>query len=133
MPTATFYRQLGLLTLAVGGALAAIHLSVATLQPFLGFALASVALFAALTAGIYHTARAAAGHENRNRLAQYVMVLTFAKMFLGLGFVYGYYALAGASSRWFLLSFFVAYFAYTAFETVVLVRLNKAGVGQAGT
>ena len=126
MTDATFYRQLAALTLFCAFVLSALALSWAPLSPHVGFTLGSVAFYAALTVAIFVSARSAAEHKNQARLAQYVMVLTFVKMFVSLVVVMGYYYIARPTSKAFLLPFFVAYFAFTIYETVVLLRLNKS-------
>ena len=122
----TFYRQLAALTLGCAFVLSALALSWPPLSAHLVFTLGSVAFYAVLTIAIYVSARAAAAHKNQARLAQYVMVLTFVKMAVSLAVVMGYYYIARPTTKAFLLPFFVAYFAFTIYETVVLLKLNKS-------
>jgi len=48
---------------------------------------------------------------------------------VGIALVYGYYLLGRPPGRFFLLPFFTAYFIYTVFETVYLLKLNKQASG----
>ena len=84
-----------------------------------------VALFFGLTLVIYYSATPAAKSENKARLAQYVMVLTFVKMMLSIVLVYAYFRLGNPPSRSFLFPFFVSYLFYTIYETIFLVNLSQ--------
>ena len=126
MLSAYFTRGLLLTTLLVGACIGIEYLFIADLQPQWPFLLVCLAVFALLTVVINRTATKAAKHEKQIRLAQYIMVLTFAKMVLSIAVVVGYYYLADPPSRSFLLPFFTAYFGFTIFETLFLLRLNKA-------
>ena len=119
-----FYPGLALTTLfgAVLLGIQAYFLPVLQEQwPFLAACLGVFAVFCVLT---YFSARPAARAKNQARLVQYVLGFTFVKMMVGLGLVYGYYLLGQPPGRWFLLPFFTAYFIYTVFETIYLVKLN---------
>lgn len=89
------------------------------------FMLGGVGLFFALTIAIYYSAVPAAKSENKARLAQYVMVLTFVKMMLSIILVYAYFKLGDPPSRTFLYPFFVSYLCYTVYETLFLVKLAQ--------
>lgn len=122
----SFFTGLLLTTILVSAAVALSAYLMPSLQSQSGWLLGCVAFFVVLSAVIYVTALAAARSENPARLAQYVMVLTFVKMALSIAAVYAYYLLAKPESRSFLLPFFLAYFGFTIFETMWLVRMNKA-------
>lgn len=89
------------------------------------FMLGGVGLFFALTIAIYYSAVPAAKSENKARLAQYVMVLTFVKMMLSIILVYAYFKLGNPPSRTFLYPFFISYLCYTVYETLFLVKLAQ--------
>lgn len=91
--------------------------------PFMGLTLA---LFVALALAIYFTAIPASKSDNKARLAQYVMVLTFVKMALGIALVYGYFSYGNPPNRSFLFPFFTAYLCFTVYETLFLVKLSKS-------
>jgi hypothetical protein len=88
------------------------------------FMVGGVAMFFGLTIAIYYSAIPAAKSDNKARLAQYVMVLTFVKMMLSLILVYAYFSLGKPPSRSFLFPFFVSYLCYTVYETIFLVNLS---------
>ena len=96
------------------------------LEAHLPFVAACVVVFALLGVAIYASAKTAAASDNPARLAQYVLALTIAKMAVGLALVFGYYLYARPAGRAFLLPFFTAYLAFTVWETVWLLRLNRA-------
>jgi len=89
------------------------------------FMLGGIALFFALTVAIYYSALPAAKSDNKARLAQYVMVLTFVKMMLSIILVYAYFKLGNPPSRTFLYPFFVSYLCFTIYETLFLVKLAQ--------
>lgn len=95
------------------------------LSPQWPFMLGGVSLFFALTIAIYYSAVPAAKSDNKARLAQYVMVLTFVKMMLSIILVYAYFKLGNPPSRTFLYPFFVSYLCYTVYETLFLVKLAQ--------
>lgn len=89
------------------------------------FLIGGVGLFFGLTVAIFYSAVPAAKSENKARLAQYVMVLTFVKMMLSIILVYAYFKLGNPPSRTFLYPFFVSYLCFTVFETLFLVKLAQ--------
>lgn len=89
------------------------------------FMIGGVGLFFALTIAIYYSAVPAAKSDNKARLAQYVMVLTFVKMMLSIILVYAYFKLGNPPSRTFLYPFFISYLCYTVYETLFLVKLAQ--------
>ncbi len=96
-----------------------------SLQTQVAFLVLCVLVFAGFCLLMYYSARQAANSPNPARLAQYVMVLTFVKMAVSIGLVYGYYLTVKPEGQAFLLPFFTAYFVFTVFETWWLLRLNR--------
>jgi len=125
MPQAVFFTRLlitTIITLLVIIGLTYLYPDLNSQWPFM---LSGVGVFFGLTLLIYYTAIPAAKSENKARLAQYVMVLTFVKMMLSIVLVYAYFRLGNPPSRSFLFPFFVSYLSYTIFETVFLVNLSQ--------
>jgi hypothetical protein len=89
------------------------------------FMFVTVGVFSLLTVIIYYTSIPAAKSDNKARLAQFVMVLTFVKMALSVALVYVYYAVFTPASRSFLFPFFLSYLIFTVFETWYLVSLAQ--------
>ena len=126
MSTRDFYAGLGLTTLVTAVLIGAVAYIVPDLHQRMGYLLLCLAVFSAMCVGIFYSAQPAANATNKARLAQYVMVLTFVKMAISLALVYGYFLWARPVGQAFLIPFFMAYFGYTVFETIYLLRLNKA-------
>ena len=125
MPQSVFYTRLLITTII---ALLA-NLGLTMLFPDLAsqwpFMLGGVAMFFLLTIAIYFSATPAAKSDNKARLAQYVMVLTFVKMMLSIILVYAYFKMGNPPSRTFLYPFFVSYLCFTVYETLFLVKLAQ--------
>jgi len=125
MSQSVFYTRLlitTIITLAGNLALTFLFSDLTYQWPFM---VGGVALFFGLTLAIYYSAIPAAKSENKARLAQYVMVLTFVKMMVSIVLVYAYFKLGNPPSRSFLFPFFVSYLCYTIYETIFLVNLSQ--------
>ncbi len=125
MSQSVFYTQLlitTIVTLAIIVGLTFVFPDLTYQWPFM---VGGVAMFFCLTLVIYYTAIPAAKSENKARLAQYVMVLTFVKMMFSIILVYAYFRLGSPPSRSFLFPFFVSYLCYTVYETIFLVKLSQ--------
>jgi hypothetical protein len=126
MSQAQFFTRLLITTVIALGCNVGLTYLFTDLRQQWPFVLGGIALFFMLTVIIYFSALPAARSENKARLAQYVMVLTFVKMMLSIVLVYSYYSFGKPPSRSFLYPFFVSYLCFTLFETIWLVQLAQS-------
>ena len=98
---------------------------VSVFQPHFVFSLASVAIFAAVAVLLFNLGVKTAVSKDKNAFTRVVMASTFIKMFLALIIVIVYHRLANPEGAYFVIPFFVVYFAYTIFETQFLSKLGK--------
>lgn len=119
-----FYYQLIGLSLLLA-ALVCLGQWVPVFAPHFYFSLMSVIVFSLVAMLLFHLGAKSAVSKDKNAFTRIVMASTFIKMFLALVVVMIYHRMAEPEGAYFVLPFFVVYFAFTIFETMFLSKLGK--------
>ena len=120
----SFFIQLGGLSLGVAVSLYLLHL-IPLFQSDQSLSLASLAFFILFTIVVYLAAYRAALSDNIHSFTRLIMAVVMGKMFLCVLLIFLYVKLANPESRYFLVPFFVVYFAFTIFELYFMTKLGK--------
>lgn len=127
MTYAQFFTYLALTTVLAGAGAWAMH----TLLP-IGYALpltvGAIPLLLAITALLFFLGKRTAGAENKFLFGNIFMGITMLKMFVCGGVLFAYSMLTTPPNNYFVVPFFITYFAFTIYEVVFLVI--EAGAAQ---
>ena len=94
-------------------------------QAHLYFLLSTIAFYMLLSIAMFLVGAKAAVSKDKNAFTRVIMVFTFIKLLLTILVIISYTKFAVPDSNFFIIPFFLVYFAYTIFETLFLTRLGK--------
>jgi hypothetical protein len=120
-----FYNWLALLSLGTALLLAGLHYALPPMQAHAPFSVATLLLFAAVCAGLFHAGRQAAGSSNKYAFSNLVSVSVFGKMVLALAFLFLYQRIFKPENNWFVSIFLLCYVAFTVFEVWFMSKLAR--------
>ena len=120
----SFFFQLGSLSVGVAAILFLLHL-IPLFQTDQTLSWASWLFFILFTIIVYFVAFRAALSENLHTFSSVIVGVVIGKMILSVLVVLVYVKLSQPESRFFLIPFFVVYFAFTIFEVYFMSKLGK--------
>lgn len=122
----SFYRGLGLVTLATVLLMFATSLAWPAIKPHVFFSLILTFLFAFICIGLYLWGKRAVKSQNKYAFNNLISVSVFAKMALALVVLFAYRALAKPVHQGYILIFLATYGIFTCFEVWFMTRLAKS-------
>ena len=124
MKTGDFYKKISLLTILlilISAGLSQVNI----FQNTFYFSLTSIGIFFAFTVVVYHLAAKTVDSPNKNLYSTVAFSSIIVKLIMMMAVLFIYKSMAHPVSRFHFLPFILIYLVFTAFETLVLMKLAK--------